>query len=448
MARQKTQRRWLQYGFKTMLLVVLGAAVGAAWWRYASRQVARDQAIESIRKLGGTVTARARERTWTGRLMGEHALEVSQVSFEGMATLRNEDLQILQLLPEAAEVSLEGCSSIDSGGLRRLAHLSLLKRVSLTGTSVDASGLQILADLPELESLSLEGSKVNLAAVQQLSGLRHLRELDLRNLKGERVEIRGFSGLVKLDLDGSLSGGLRQLTLANLPALAELSLGRITVDGDVCFQQLPSLQTCWFEGRVAGRVSLEGIGPRASCLRARSVEVAPLTPYRSNGSFRVRQGELQYVQLCGFTLDAVDVAGLTGLWSLSLQGVELDDAHISAIASVKTIESLVLSDVPGFSARQLTPLQDLSNLKLLDLSGNSAIGDDLFDYIGRFPALETLHIARTSVTAQALDSYCPIRFTGSAIVHARATNLGNAGERQEQALNGRRYLKEVLVVGD
>jgi Leucine-rich repeat (LRR) protein len=124
----------------------------------------RDQALEEIKKLKGTVVDFP-----------------FSVSFDGKG-VTDDDLVHLQKLPDLEAVYLRKCKVTDKG-LEKLAGLTKLKYLYLGQTAVTDKGLEQLKGLTKLESLSLVGTQVTDTGLAQLKDLRGLRVLEIKDTK-------------------------------------------------------------------------------------------------------------------------------------------------------------------------------------------------------------------------------------------------------------------------
>lgn len=113
------------------------------------------------------------------RLAGLERLET--IELDG-TSVTDKALEILSTLTSAESIqSLNiGHTRITGAGLARLAKLSHLTRLDITGTAVDDTELARLPALPRLESLVLKETRITDGALEFVGRFPHLREMDVR----------------------------------------------------------------------------------------------------------------------------------------------------------------------------------------------------------------------------------------------------------------------------
>jgi hypothetical protein len=179
-----SKRRWFQFGFGTLLLVVTLCAIWFARIAYLARQ--QRDAIRLIESLGGSVAfdhnyEEASEppwpqwlRVWLGeeyfRRVNGVALVSEDFTDEGLATLASlGDLKVLRFhsskITDGGIAKLRGCKGLESlevrwagmtdGGMAHIGSLKNLKELRLENTRVTDEGLRYLTELPQLFELMI-----------------------------------------------------------------------------------------------------------------------------------------------------------------------------------------------------------------------------------------------------------------------------------------------------
>src|SRR5262245_21614374 len=118
------RRRWLQYGIRTLLVLMLAVAVFFAWVRY-QKKVYADQrdALAQIAQFGGHYKTERRSPAWLAWLVGDDHVTVTELSLHrgppGIVymKLKPADLECLQRIPTLKRLSVSATSGIDDSVL-------------------------------------------------------------------------------------------------------------------------------------------------------------------------------------------------------------------------------------------------------------------------------------------------------------------------------------------
>ena len=206
----KPNRRRFQYSLRTLLLFVLLANVGMAWfgarWRAAGQQ---REAVAAIRTLRGAVTYdyeadyearllayRAGKGppvppgppappgpAWARRLLGEDFFaDVVEARYLGgpiaPGSVPYAWLEQVGKLPHLVALDLGG-NHVPDAGLGELAGITRLRKLDLGLTWITDAGLAPIRNLSRLEVLNFWVTGVSDAGLETLSGLTRLRDLTL-----------------------------------------------------------------------------------------------------------------------------------------------------------------------------------------------------------------------------------------------------------------------------
>ncbi len=196
--------RWtFQYNLRSLLLLVVAAAVPCSWLA-AEVRIERDQwkAAEAIKAKGRFAWG---DPTFLGKLLRDDSLvEIYNVDFLKKPTA-DDDLAPLRELLQVRNLDLDDTRITDAGlvNLERLTHLSSL---GLTNTRVTDAGLGKLRGLNELTQLSLDDTNVTDAGLAHLEGLTNLYYLNLMNTRvtdAGLVHLARLKRLLQLGLSGT-----------------------------------------------------------------------------------------------------------------------------------------------------------------------------------------------------------------------------------------------------
>ncbi|MGA2063212.1 MAG: hypothetical protein ABSG67_22300 [Thermoguttaceae bacterium] len=257
---QKPFRRWFQYSLRTLMILVTLFALACSWFAVKLGQARRQrEAVEGIRKLGGSVTydyecdssnriikgAKAPGPAWLRNLLGIDCFcNVTQVWGRGKvsdaelvylkcfpqlrifffqdAQITNDGLEIIQGLTQVQVLGLQG-SKITDAGMQHFENMTQLKELYLQDNNITDDGLKYLQGLIQLQDLHLSDTQVTDDGLKHLKGLTNLIFLDLSNSyvsNAGLVHLKGLKKLETLDLSKTnvTDAGVQDLqkTLPNL----------------------------------------------------------------------------------------------------------------------------------------------------------------------------------------------------------------------------------------
>ncbi len=214
----KPNRRRLQYSLRSLLIFVLAANAGMAWFgaRYRAAKQQRE-AVAGIRALGGEVFYDYEQEAWRGtvappgpawarRLLGvDFFADVVGVCPGILPTLSHscppitdEWLEQIGKLSRLEGLDLTLWSGLSDAKLARLERLARLKTLRLDGYWVTDAGLAHLRGLTRLEELDLNGCRVTDAGLRHLRGLTRLRTLNLDQTGVTDAGLEHLRGLKEL----------------------------------------------------------------------------------------------------------------------------------------------------------------------------------------------------------------------------------------------------------
>lgn len=426
-----------------------------------SPHAAYEKLLAFVFQQGGQVTA----VTGGGQLLHLRAwaelpprpVEILALQLDHTGT-RDEDLPLLAQAAGLRQLSLAGTQISDRGaevlgGLTRLTHLNLAR------TAIGNATLAALARLGELRELNLEQTQVTDPGLTRLTSLRKLERLYLSDTQVTDVGIE---------------------RLAELPALRHLALHGTALSeaGHAALKAaVPELEIAWDGADVERGVALKLLahGARLTLVDrtgrrledVRSAENLPLgrislreVDLRSCRSLRDEDlkllgvlAEVERIALPGVPLGPqalVPLYGLTTLRQLDLGTLALPPASLEALRQALPQCELVLRQPADHEvARQvlsqggqvtilterkeerrgLKRVEELPqgpfSLRGIDLSGLSAVGDDLLVPLEGLPALESLFLAQTGVSDAGLARLAACKqLTELSLSHTAVTSAG------------------------
>lgn len=216
-ATSKPRRRWILYGLRTLVVLLLFACIARYWIAVKLLQVKRERAAaEAIELSGGAVTwtypdstSESRGRNWLRWLLGDDYF--------------------------ARPDNVIVCSD---AAMESLVHLRQVRRLSLIGTQVSDAGLEHLSDVPQLEELSISGTQATDAGLIYLTGLTQLQELSLMDTPVTDTVLENLTGLTQL----------RKLSFVG-GEVTDIGLGHVS--------KLTTLRRLWVTGAQVTRAGLE-----------------------------------------------------------------------------------------------------------------------------------------------------------------------------------------------
>ncbi len=233
--RQADRRRWLSFSLRgvLVLLTVLCVMLGIK----ASRVHRQKQSIARVKELGGLVAFdhNMRAGTWSNQpsgpplwltnILGEEWFQkVVLINFDEGSDPTDDDLAVLQGLPDVREITLFDRSRITDAGLIHLGRLKHLEKLPLHGTGVRGPGLRHFAS-QKLTLITLQDTPFTDEGMVYLANRPSLRYL---NLSGTKITDDGLSALVnlpsltRLEINRTAISDEGLVHLARLTSLAEL----------------------------------------------------------------------------------------------------------------------------------------------------------------------------------------------------------------------------------
>ena len=277
---ERSRRRWLQFGMRTLLVAVTGLALVLAWWVNAARQQRR--AVAAIRTHEpnaqivydyqvvveeGDAPEASRRRvhssavspvpTWLLRLFGDDFFhdvvellvhEVDDALLENVAKLKS--LERLTFLYGTAThrgiarlgklrqlLSLNAVLiDLTDESLSVLVSLPRLQHLGIGDEGITDQGLNCLADARSLKSLMLGCETVTDQGVAHLAALTNLEELQIsgRGITGAGFgAFASFKKLKRLELSPRNMNDDGLSRLAGLSGLESLVISSTKVTGEV-----------------------------------------------------------------------------------------------------------------------------------------------------------------------------------------------------------------------
>ena len=401
-------------------------------------RVRQEQAIEAVRKIGGTVIV---DETRPDRPVIEINLHETQAGDANLIALRPfKKLRALHLgltqvgdgglehLQEMTDLRLLGLNGtrITDVGLRHISGFRSLQVLALGGTRVTDSGLEELHRLPDLCGLFLNNTGVTDNGLKHLQRCYCLEHLDLQATKVAGpglVHIRVLGSLRHLDLSDTQVGDADLEHVEALERLEILSLRNTLATGAGLerLARFSHLQTLDLSGTKITDASLE--------------HLAALEALRRLNLGRTTIGDPGLEKLKGMRLESLGLAGtkitdrsmgslatMLELKTLDLGGTQV---HDSALAGIKGLGLLAIglrkTPITDFG---LASLNEFSALQALDLS-ETQIGDGGLCHLADLPELRQLGLRGTCVSDAGLSSLSKLRHLE--VLDLRQTGISDAG---------------------
>ena len=344
-AERRHPHRWLQFRLRTLLAVMLVAAIGAGMLAsHLARLEFKRRQAEALSILSGRMGSK--------------------------------------VLVDATELELP--YGFDEKELRYVTFLPRLRRLSTTGTDLDRGSLRHLTKLPELRELELSNANLTEAGLLQLTELRRLERLDLL---GTHISQQGLENLCRMEQLKSLvlhlpqnagTDPLRQLTQLEYLRLAA---GNTVGGHDLEFlAAMPHLKTFWLQCSIQGDV--------LASLR----HVPHLTELRLQAN-QLTDRDLQHFR---------NHAELRHLTLESNSGNFVTDAGLHHLDRMKRLQFLNLSHCRGITDLGVERLAQFHNPRTLRLRGTGAT-DRSVPHLAKMTRIENLDLRQTNVTAAGLE---------------------------------------------
>jgi hypothetical protein len=227
---ERRQRAWQRLiAVAVVLLTLLVAAVAAFGAAFGRQRLTQNQLksagfmvdweINSSNVLSGGTTRVIYRPDWSSEPQTSKPSDlkairllnhVQSLDLSGFPFARNDDLALLEALPELEEVHLNRTdpgprreptwpaagggmpARLTDAALDHLAGLRRLQALGLVGQQITDNGLKKLANLQALEMLNLDETLVTDAGLDTLVGLKSLRQLHVENTKVTRTGVAQF----------------------------------------------------------------------------------------------------------------------------------------------------------------------------------------------------------------------------------------------------------------
>ena len=197
--------RWLRFSLRSLIVLLLFAAVGCAAFHYRLlRAERRTAAVARLKEFSGyvqyenhqsiksTSTESSRVSEWLTMQLGlDFFHDVDTVCIEGRREFSDDDLASTCQLRNVRSLRL-GRTTVTDQGLQPLWKLKELRSFSISSPHISDKGMDHLVQLRQLERLILYDVDLTDAGLASLAALENLEVLDIRNT---RVTDQGIAKL-------------------------------------------------------------------------------------------------------------------------------------------------------------------------------------------------------------------------------------------------------------
>jgi F-box/leucine-rich repeat protein 14 len=285
-------------------------------------------------------------------------------------------------------LALSGCEKKSTTSFAEIAKLikdedGKVTVINIRFQTLSHDALATLSDYPDLERLTIQECKgVTDAMLKDVAGLAGLEQLELLGVPitdAALAHLKANKSITTLLLGSTkVNGrGLSQLADTNIVNL-ELLGPEFTTEGVRSLAKLAKLETLFVQ---CANVEIGGIGDLSSLNKLTSW-ISYMTP-NGKGVGKV-------------------IANLTGLQSLHLSAIGLNDQELQAITTqIPSLTDLTLSNAE-VTDQGLLQVGELPLLEKLDLSGCEGISDDGLAHLGNLNSLTYLNFVGASVSGTGL----------------------------------------------
>jgi len=333
--------------------------------------------------------------------------ELKKLSISG-GSLSEESLKQLENQITLEELSLVDTITGDADFAALCRSLPKLKRLTLRRlTKLSDQGLVSLCELKELRNLALLNLSIGGSGLETVAALSSLRALDLRGCNQLTTDdyrhLEKMTGLTDLKIGGASINADVMRTVASLPNLTGLTVEDATMTAEIweelfalpnwsdnmtalAFARMYSVNDRVLE-RLFGFRKLKTLSLRAVPVRGAFVrDLPPASPL------------LDTLQTLGMTKnfatpeEILQLKRLRNLNKLDFSNTPMTLEKIEALSTLEHLEALILTECQLTDA-MVEKLVPLTNLSVLDVSGNPSLTDKSRETFKRFPKLTPDHVS-------------------------------------------------------
>jgi internalin A len=385
---------------RTLLAVMLVAALSFAWFGWRLRKSQRQMHAISVLQSVGAVYAydyegpisratrhpwtlsptpgRSRYPRWLHKRLGVDFLHnITRVHLETSYRLADDDIDrlwnALADLPNLTHLEASGPVT-RPGAILHLRHARRLQALSLRWATIADDDLAVLAQLPQLQELNLNETPVSDAAFEHVGRIRNLRAIELHHTlvtdDGLR-QIAKLSRLQRLRLSGTKIGNEGVAHLRRLNQLSDLNLEHTNITDS-------------------------GLEHVAAIPRLHRLDLSLNTLSRNGLMILAQRSQLKSLRLEGTTAGPDALAAITKLPALEELQIAgpIMSGDLSALADCAKLRvlhsSLMWAESSSLAQRLKLPqsLQEISGVKLSDV---------VIEELAALPNLEVVHVLRSTL---------------------------------------------------
>ena len=318
--------------------------------------------------------------------------------------ITDERLEQVAALPRLSRVWLSRTQITDQG-MKSLSRCETLTHLAIEATATSDVGLAHIAQLPNLRFLSLGSPYISSDGLRRLSKTDSLQELYLDRLPVDERVLSSFEHLTQLRI---LSLKMTPVTDQGIQRLAGLKqLRQLYLDGTLITDAALDAASIWEDlenlSLAHTLISDAGLQKLERCTNLKSLD---LTQTKCSLSGIEKLFVRQQTRTWADALSAVFPTRLNPqgeVISLDLSSLRLTDDDMRLLLPLQRLEWLMmpnnrLTDA-GIEALMSAEWKRLSLIHL----DNADISDASLELLGRLPALRTLHISNTKISAEAIE---------------------------------------------
>jgi internalin A len=257
------------------------------------------------------------------------------------------------------------------GLAKRLARLTQLTSLDLSGNKIGAAGTAFLAALTQLKSLNLRGNMIGDEGASILESLTQLTSLDLSwNQIGDKgaASLAALNQLKALRLRGNQIGHAGATALATCTKLVSLNLGfnKIGDKGVFSLAQLNQLRTLDLDGN---EITRNGAASLAALTKLSSLNLEHNEIDAAGAAALAALDQLNYLNLGHNSIGnrgMEALSSLTQLKSMNMSSNGITDAGLIFVSHLSKLVNLDLeyNQIGAFGAEALACLTQLTELNL------------------------------------------------------------------------------------